>query len=172
MSGPFTSPVAIAIPFEPDRDPQYDGVVGPSGILSINVQDAIEEAKATAVAKVRFTIVTLHNGNVTNNQWFGYSEALPGNLVGIRLPFACKLKEISSSFSGTSVDGIIVLYKNGVTAGDILDDTSFVLSDITSGIVFSGINYTFAADDVLRARWTDTGTNPSDMAIVYYFEVL
>lgn len=172
MPGPFTSPVAQSVPFEPDRDPQYGGNPGPSGITSEDVQSAIEEAKATAVAKVRFTIVTVHNGTITNNQWLGYSELLPGDLVGIRLPLACKLREISASFNNASVDGTIVLYQNGTLAGNIIDNTTFVLSNVTSGIIFTGIDYTFAANDVLRARWTDSGQNPSDLAIVYYFEVL
>jgi hypothetical protein len=69
MSGPFTSPVAIAIPFEPDRDPQYGGNVGPSGITSINVQDAIEEAKADALANDRFLVLPSYGGSANTGRY-------------------------------------------------------------------------------------------------------
>jgi hypothetical protein len=69
MSGPFTSPVAIAIPFEPDRNPQYGGNAGPSGITSINVQDAIEEAKADALANDRFLVLPSYGGNANTGRY-------------------------------------------------------------------------------------------------------
>ena len=63
MSGPFTSPVALSVPFEPNRDPQWNGNAGPSGIQSINVQDAIEEAKADALNADIILLLTHYGGN-------------------------------------------------------------------------------------------------------------
>lgn len=74
MPGPFTSPVALAVPFEPDRDPQWGGNPGPSGIQSINVQDAIEEAKADALANDRYLILAHYGGNASTGR---YLECFP-----------------------------------------------------------------------------------------------
>lgn len=143
-----------------------------NGFTATNSQAAIEEAKSSAVGKVRFVITTLFNSAIANNNWLGYSELLPGDTVGIRLPIACKLKEISVSYNGISVDGRIDLYKNGTGAGQIIDNTTFTFTNQDNGKSFTGINLSFAANDILRGRWIDTGTNPSDMAILYFFEVL
>lgn len=143
-----------------------------NGFTATNSQAAIEEAKATAISKVRFTIVTTFNSVVGNNSWLGYNELLPGDVVGIRLPVACKLKEVSVSYNGASVDGRIDLYKNGTGAGQIIDNTTFIFTNQANGKTFTGLNLSFAANDIMRGRWIDLGDNPSDMAVVYYFEVL
>lgn len=61
MPGPFTTPVALSTPFIPNRNPGYGGAA--SDIESINVQDAIEEAKADALANDRFLILPNYGGN-------------------------------------------------------------------------------------------------------------
>lgn len=142
-----------------------------NGFAATNVQAAIEEAKTTAVSKVRFTIVTAFNGTVGANQWLGYDQLLPGDTVPIVLPVACRLKEISVSFAGANVDGRIDLYKNGILAGNIINNTlTFTNANVKK--VFTGLSHDFASGDELRGRWIDTGDNPNDMAVVYFFEVL
>ena len=75
MPGPFTSPVALSVPFEPNRDPQWNGNAGPSGIQSINVQDAIEEAKADALNADIILLLTHYGGNAIVGR---YTEWYPG----------------------------------------------------------------------------------------------
>lgn len=156
--------------------PQKNNVAGSTpfdnstnGFAATDVQAAIEEAKATAVSKVRFTLVTTFNGVVGNNSWLGYSELLPGNTSPIRLPLACILREISFSWNGTSVDGTYRIYKNGTAAGDIVYTTTF--TNQNGGSQITGVNISFAANNFYSGFWVDAGDNPLDMSIVYYFEV-
>jgi hypothetical protein len=142
-----------------------------NGFVATNTQAAIEES-ATKLAKTRFSFVCTFNGTVTNNQWLGYSELMPGDIVPLRIPKNSILREISISFAGSNIDGIVVLYKNGTAAGNIIDSTTVTFANVTGGAVFENLNYSFASGDQLRGRWTDDGDNPSDMAIVYFFEVV
>jgi hypothetical protein len=72
MPGPFTTPVALSTPFEPNRNPQWGGNAGPSGIQSINVQDAIEEVKADALANDRFLVIPHYGGNANVGRYFEF----------------------------------------------------------------------------------------------------
>jgi hypothetical protein len=73
MPAPFTTPVAISVPFEPNRDPAFGG--GPSGLQSTNVQDAIEEAKRDALNNDRFVAFPSYGGNSNVGR---YLEVWPG----------------------------------------------------------------------------------------------
>jgi len=153
----WQSPVALAVPFDNATN----------SFTSSEVQSAIEEAKTTAPGKARVSITTVFNATITANQWLGYSDQLPGDVVPIRLPFACTLKEVSVSWNGAAVDGQIKLFKNG-----IVDPTNVIFTqtftNVNGGSYFT-VNQSFAAGDLLRGRWIDQGDNPSDMAVVYFF---
>lgn len=157
MFPPYANQVARGTPFDNSTN----------GFTATQVQEAIEEAKATAPGFARASITTTFNGSIGNNQWLGYNELLPGDTVPIRLPWACVLKEISVSWVGAAVDGQIRIFKNGTT-----DPTNVVFTQTftnqNGGSVFFP-NISFAANDQLRGRWIDQGDNPSDMAIVYFF---
>lgn len=152
-----------------------------NGFTSQNTQEAIEEAKNLAIAASRFAITTFFNGTIGNNNWLGFSEVIPGNQVPIRLPIKCRLKEIQFSYAQSSllgiplgseqVDGRFDLYKNGLTSpDDVVFQGSFV--NQAGGKYFTNVNVDFVAGDFMVGRWVDQGDNPSDMAIVYFFEVL
>lgn len=162
MSNISKSPVSRSTPF--------DNTVT-NWPINPNAQEAIEYARSNAIATVRFCIVTVFNGTMSNNQWCGYSELLPGDSVPIVVPLSCRLKELAVSYNGASVDGRFDLYKNGTAAGDIIDSSTFTFANQANRKVFTGINYTFVSGDQIRMRWVDLGDNPSDVAIVYYFEV-
>lgn len=140
-----------------------------NGFLSNNTQDAIEESKNTAVGKARFAITTVFNGTIGNNAWLGYSELLPGNTTPIRIPTSCILKEITLSWNGASVDGRFSIYKNGTAGGNIVYQSPNIVNQ-SGGIVFTDINISFVNGDFFVGRWTDNGDNPSDMAVVYFFQ--
>jgi hypothetical protein len=141
-----------------------------NGFTAYISQEAIEEAKATAIGKPRFTIVTTFNGTIGANNWLGYSELLPGNTSPIRLPINCVLKELSFSWVGSAVDGQFELYTNGlVVANRIYQGPSW--TNQASGAIITGLNITISANDYIVGKWIDTGDNPSDMALVYYFQV-
>lgn len=141
-----------------------------NGFTAKFTQTAIEEAKATAVGKPRFTIVTTFNSTIGNNNWLGYNELLPGNVTPIRLPMGCSLRELSFSWSGVAVDGKYELYKNGTAIGNrIYQGPSW--TNQNSGAIITGLNLTFVSGDYIVGKWIDTGDNPSDMALVYYFQI-
>lgn len=151
-----------------------------NGFISTHTQAAIEEAKSSAILKPRFSIVTTFNGTVGNNNWLGYSELIPGNEVPIRVPLNSKLKEITVSYKNTDllgiptgsnlIDGRLQVFKNGLTdPTDIVHTETF--TNQANGKIIAGLNISFAAGDYLVSRWKDDGDNPSDMAIVYFFQV-
>lgn len=153
----WSSPVSGAIPFDNSAN----------GFAAIEVQAAIEEAKNTAPGKARASITTTFNGVIGANQWLGYSELLPGDIVPIRIPFGCTLREVSVSWSGASVDGQLKLFKNGTSdPANVIYTQTF--TNQSGGGSFTA-NQAFAADDLLRGRWIDQGDNPTFMAIVYFF---
>lgn len=61
MAGPFTTPVAKSVPFEsePERS---------NGFSSKDVQEAIEEALALAIANDRYLVLCDYNGNANNGR--------------------------------------------------------------------------------------------------------
>ena len=139
-----------------------------NSFVADDVQDAIEEARDSAPGKARASVTCTFNGTIGSNQWLGYNELLPGDIVPIRVPWNCTLTEVTVSYNGLSVDGALVLYKNGTATGNIVNTETFTNVD-------NGKNYfpniTLSSGDNIRGRWTDTGTNPSDMAVVYFFKL-
>jgi hypothetical protein len=76
MSGPIfgRTQLAAQTPFEPNRNPQYSGNAGPSGISSTETQSAIEEVKAQALANDRFLLLAAYGGNASSGR---YLECFP-----------------------------------------------------------------------------------------------
>lgn len=169
--GIYSSPIAKSIPFDSNG----------TEFSSTAVQEAILEAKQLALANSRFTIVCVFNGTIGNNNWLGYSELLPGNQVPIRLPKNCKLREISFSYSVSSLLGVPIsgdqitgkfkIFKNGLTDPDNVVHTEQFTNQV-GGKIVSGLNISLNVNDYIVGKWIDEGNNPSDMAIVYFFEVL
>lgn len=160
----------------------FDNVT--NGFTSTNTQTAIEEAKRSSIAKGRFIITTTFNSTVGNNDWLGFSELIPGDQVPITIPLNSKLREvvvryknselllgIISISSGNKIDGRLQIYKNGLTdSTNVVHTESFVSQP--NGKLITGLNVTFNAGDYMVSKWKDDGTNPSDMVIMYCFEVI
>lgn len=80
MAGPFVTPVAESTPFEPNRNPQWGGNAGPSGIVSTETQSAIEEVMFKApglISKPTFTFG--RSGNLPNNTYL-LCDTVPSNI--------------------------------------------------------------------------------------------
>jgi hypothetical protein len=152
MFPPFKSQVARAIPFDNTGN----------GFTATECQAAIVEASR----KARASITTTFDGNIGNNQWLGYTHLIPGDTVPIRIPWNCTLLEITMSWVGAAVDGSFVLYKNGIGPGNIINTQVFTNQNGGANLT---PNLSFVAGDLLRGRWVDSGDNPSDLAIVYFF---
>jgi len=158
MSGPFTFPVAQAVPF--------DGSDALPPFVAENAKEGIIEARNSAPGKARAPITLQHNGTLGNNNWHGYSSSIPSNTTPIILPWDCTLTEYTFSNQNTSVDGNMEFYLNGTSAGDIIYTINFnnvnqTLTDLP--------DLDFVAGDLLRLRWDDNGQNPSDVASVLFF---
>src|SRR5689334_22048079 len=116
MPGPFTFPVAQAIPFEPNRNPGYGGV--PSELESQNVQDAIEEAKQDALNNDRFLILPNYGGNANTGR---YLEFFPGQASDVSpLYFSAAARILSVTCQTTAANatcniGIFDLNVSSVT---------------------------------------------------------
>lgn len=160
MSGFSTSSSSWSTPFdsEPDR---------PNGFTSENVQDAIEEAKATAPGLLaRFTISLLHNGTVGNNTFFGYNELINGSATPVILPIKCIFSEFTFSNNKANADYTLEFRRNITTGPPFLSvskvNTKFFFED--------GISQQFNAGDSIYVRYRDNGDNASDAAVVLYFK--
>ena len=164
MSGPFTFPVALSIPFDGTEDSDGNPVVPP--FQSENTRDGIIEARSTAPGKARASVILLHNGTLSNGFWHGYSELIPSNTTPIIIPWNCTFKEYTFAANRNSMDGRMDFYLNGTDASDIIYSIQFnnvdtILSD------FPEID--FNAGDLLRLRWVDQGQNPRDVSSVLFF---
>lgn len=140
-----------------------------NGFVATNVQAAIEEARDSAVGKARFGMAFVHNGSVGNNTWLGFSELVPSNTTPLIVPVNCKLTELAFSFAGANVDGVLLIYKNGIVNPlNVIYSNTF--TNQTSFKLMSGLNLTLNAGDQLRAQWQDTGDNPNDVALQWFFQ--
>lgn len=156
--------VARSVPFDNSTN----------GFTSTEVQSAIEEAKNTAISKVRFTITLINNSSLTNNQRFGISELLPN--APVILPINCTLREAAFANNSAAADAQFVFVRRttpntsaGVVAGDVTVYTWNLTNSLTA--VVSGINATFSAGNECLVRFVDTGDNPSDAYMILTFEV-
>jgi hypothetical protein len=118
MAGPFTFPVAEAVPFEPNRNPQWGGNVGPSGIQSTDVQSAIEEAKADALANDRFVILSHYGGNANAGRYTEWYSQEAGDVSPIYLVASANLLGITcqtTAANATCTIGVFDLNVSSVT---------------------------------------------------------
>ncbi len=140
-----------------------------NGFTATDVQAAIVEARDNAVSKARFAMVFVHNGSVGNNTWLGFSELVPSNTTPLVVPVACKLTELAMSFAGANVDGVLLIYKNGTAnPANVIYSNTFTNQNTSK--LMTGLNITLNAGDLLRAQWQDTGDNPNDAALQWFFQ--
>lgn len=140
-----------------------------NGFIATNVQDAIVEARDTAVGKARFAMVFVHNGTVGNNTWLGFSELVPSNTTPLVVPVNCKLNELAMSFNGANVDGVLRIFKNGTAnPANVIYSNTFTNQSTLK--LMTGLNLSLVAGDLLRAQWADAGDNPNDVALQWFFQ--
>jgi hypothetical protein len=91
---------ALDTPFIPNRNPQFNGLAGPSDIESTDVQSAIEEVKADALANDRFLILGYYGGNSNVGR---YLEFFPNqDSLSSPLFFTASARILSVSLQTTS----------------------------------------------------------------------
>lgn len=156
-------------PFEANRDPQFNGNLGPSGITSLDTQSAIEEVKSIVTGIARFASVFVANGTVGNNNWLGFNELVTSLTTPMVIPVKCILKEMAMSFNGTAVSGVLLIYKNGTNNPiDVVNSTVF--TNVNTVKLITNLNIVLNPGDLIRAQWRDTGNNPADASLQFFFQ--
>jgi hypothetical protein len=166
MSGPFTSPVAIAIPFEPDRNPQYGGTTGPSGILSINVQDAIEEAKADALANDRFLLLIQYGGNANSGrylEWYTSQSSLNSPVF-----FSSGARLLNVTCQTTSATATCTIGIFDINVSTVTPVYSFSMT-AQKRVIFTGAPTlgTFAPNALIAIRVTSGSINTPQIQVTF-----
>jgi hypothetical protein len=139
--GPFTSPVALSVPFDNATN----------GFTSIEVQSAIEEARQNAEGRSRFMANCGFDGNSSVGRYLEYNSNVDSNISGLVLPRACHLWEISLVHTANSAVTYQVLSWNGVTETLI---TSISTTASQRKNYTTGLNIALAAGTELRVKDT------------------
>jgi len=163
------SPASEAIAFLKYPDSATNIVFTPTTEISENtVQEAIGAGVSTALNTPRFSIPLVYNGTLSNNEFIGYSNLLPGDVTPIVIPIDCVMEEYTFSNSRSTADYTIELRKNSTTA--IVFNT--VSKTNTQTFVETGINESFNQGDTIFIKYIDDGTNAADAGIVLIFRAV
>jgi hypothetical protein len=165
MPGPFTSPVALSVPFEPDRDPQWGGNPGPSGISSINVQDAIEEARADALANDRFLVLPSYGGNANTGR---YLEVWGGQASNVSpIFFSVSARILSVTLQTTSAQSTCNLGIFDLNVSSVVPVYTIVMSN-QKRVQFVGDPLaTLAPNSLVAMRVTSGSINTPTLQITF-----
>ena len=94
--------VAVSVPFES------------SEFIAQNVQDAIIEAKHTALGAIRYVVFCGFDGSAGNGRWLEWSKSVPSNTSPYVVAKSATIKEISISCNGNAT-ATITFFKNAVS---------------------------------------------------------
>lgn len=155
------STVALSTPFDNTSN----------SFTATEVQSAIEEARNSIVGKT-FSITLSNNGTISNNQWVGFTEVIPGDSVPFYLHRNCVLEDIIFS-NNRNCDVDFDFYKNGTAGGNIIKTWSIRNLQYTS---LTSQTDAFVASDLLRIRARTSGliggllgVTPNDVGIILVF---
>ena len=144
MGAPLQSQVARSTPFDNSTN----------GFTAINVQDAIEEAKNSAIANDRFIVSCGFDGNATDGRYLEFQSNVDSNLVGWIVPVNCYIKELTLGIVSSSTLTVQLLKKDGTNL------TSITLTSARTGIV-TGLNVELLQGlEVMALVTSGTGARP------------
>ena len=164
MPAPFTTPVAISVPFEPNRNPQWGGNVGPSGIESVDVQSAIEEAKADALANDRFVLLSHYGGNANVGR---YTEWYPNEASDISpVYFAVTTRLLNVTCQTTAANATCTIGFFDLNVSSVVPVYSFSMA-ANKRVNFIGAPTlaTFAAGCLIAVRVTVGSINTPEIQV-------
>lgn len=137
MPAPFSTPVAISVPFDNSTN----------GFTADEVQSAIEEARDTAPGQTaRFAIIAGFKGNANTGKYLEVFQSVPSSSVPFVMAEPGDLKALSVAVK-TSATATFTVYKNAVSL------TTISLTAQTSNFV-SGLNFALVAGDKLSYQVT------------------
>ena len=132
---------------------------------SDNVQDALEEVQFL-VDPLLVPITLVFNGTLSNGEFIGYSNLLPGDDTPIVCPITGNFIGFTWSNSRSNADFALVFRKNSTTTTPFftwsVDNTQTANVEITPE--------PFSAGDTIFVEYVDEGTNASDASIVLGFK--
>lgn len=129
------------------------------------VQEAIQNGVSNALNAPRYTIPLLYNGTVSNNEFIGYTNLIPGDSTPIIVPKTGFLEEYTFSNRNSNADYTIELRRNSTTA-TVFDTES---KTNTQSFIKDGINEPFNAGDEIYVKYLDNGNNATDVVIILLF---
>lgn len=162
-------------PFEPNRNPQWGGNPGPSGIVSTDVQSAIEEVRnfgSTTVNGNIFSVVFSELG-VASNEWIETSASINSNHSFFVIPFTCKIAAVTYSNSNINADTQAKIVKSAYGSGlTYTVPLQITINDARIGVVNNiGSTISFNAGDKIGLFVSNIANNPSDLLVTVYFQV-
>jgi hypothetical protein len=144
--------VAESVPFDNDSN----------GFVADDTQAAIEEVKSIA-SPLRVPINLVYNGTVSNGDFIGYSNLLPGDSTPIVIPITGTFVEFTFSNNNSSADFALEFRKN--TTGGAAFFTWSTDNTQTAAILLPSPE-PFSIGDEIYVKYIDEGTNARDAAIV------
>lgn len=131
-----------------------------------NVQDAINGVN-DAVAPLVVTVPLIHNGTLSNGNFIGYSNLLPGDSTPIIAPLTGTWTGYTWSNSKDDCDFALEFRKGSTTATPFY--TWSVDNTQTADITFPSAESVTAGDEVY-IKYIDEGTNAADATIILKFK--
>ena len=131
-----------------------------------NVQDAIVEVQDIA-APLRVPIPLVYNGTVSNGDWIGYSNLLPGDSTPIVAPITGTFVGFTWSNSKSSADFELQFRLNS-TSGTIFFTWS--VDNTQNASVTLPTPEPVTAGQQLFIQYIDQGQNASDATLVLLFK--
>ncbi len=129
------------------------------------MQNAIVEARTSALGKVRVPFPFIMNGSVGSGNWITVSELIPEHKY--IMTKTCKLVGISWSNNTVNADFDLEFYKNGILVGNKF--RTYQARNLTYGYE-EGWSDSFVAGDWFRVKYIDQGDNVSDFSGFFLVE--
>ena len=152
----FVTDVAGSTPFDNTSN----------SFIADNVQDAIEEVRAIA-EPLRVPINLIYNGTLSNGDFIGYSNLLPGDDTPIVIPISGTFVEFTWSNSRTNCDFALEFRLGSTTATPFF---TWSVDNTQTATVVLGTPEAVTIGGTIFVKYIDEGTNAADAAIVLLFK--
>lgn len=131
-----------------------------------NVQSAVDNV-GDLVAPLRVPITLVHNGTLSNGDWIGYSNLLPGDATPVIAPLTGVWSGFTWSNNKTTAD-FALEFRVGSTGATPFFTWS--VDNTQSAFVEFPTAQAVTAGDKVFIKYIDEGTNAADAAIVLKFK--
>lgn len=136
------------------NDPIYD-----------NVQDGLTNV-GDLVAPLRVPLALVYNGNLSNGDFIGYSNLIPGDATPVLAPITGTFTSFTWSNSSANADFALEFRKNSTTATPFF--TWSVDNTQTAAVILPSAE-SFTAGDSIYVKYIDEGQNAQDAVIILQF---